>query len=54
MKSMTAKQKRMFEMGAIKLMDEILEDTGTGKGSSTGLSKTFTVFYTTSGLRSLQ
>jgi cell division protein ZapA (FtsZ GTPase activity inhibitor) len=28
MKSMTAKQKRMFIMGALNSMDEILKDTG--------------------------
>jgi hypothetical protein len=29
MKSMTAKQKCMFKIGAMKLMDEILEDIGS-------------------------
>jgi hypothetical protein len=29
MKSMTAKQKRAFKIGALNLMDELLEDTGS-------------------------
>jgi hypothetical protein len=35
MKSMTAKQKRTFKIGVLNLMDEILEDTGSGQQSST-------------------
>jgi hypothetical protein len=35
MKSMTAKQKRMFKIGALNLMDEILEDAGSDQQSST-------------------
>jgi hypothetical protein len=44
MKSMTAKQKHTFKMGALNLMDEILEDTG----SDTGLSETSAFYHTTS------
>jgi hypothetical protein len=35
MKSMTAKQKRTFKIGALNLMDEILEDAGSDQPSST-------------------
>jgi hypothetical protein len=37
MKSMTAKQKCRFKIGAMKLMDEILEDTGSDQRSFMGL-----------------
>jgi hypothetical protein len=54
MKSMTAKQKRRFKIGAMKLMDEILEDTGSDQRSSMGPSETCTVYLTTPRLSSLQ
>jgi hypothetical protein len=41
---MTAKHKRRFKIGAMKLMDEILDDTGSDQRSSTGLSETATVY----------
>jgi hypothetical protein len=47
-KSMTAKQKCTFEMAAVNWMDEILEDIGSDQWSSTGLSKTSTVYHMTS------
>jgi hypothetical protein len=36
MKSMNPKQKRAFKIGALNLMDEILEDAGSDQQSSTG------------------
>jgi hypothetical protein len=48
MKSMTAKQKRTFKMGALNVMDEILADTGSDQQSSTRYSETPTVDHTTS------
>jgi hypothetical protein len=48
MKSMTAKQKRTFKIGALNLMDELLEDTESDQQSSTELSETSTFYHTTS------
>jgi hypothetical protein len=48
-KSMTAKQKRVFKIGVMKLMDEIQEVT-----DSTGLTETSTVYPTTPRLTFLQ
>jgi hypothetical protein len=45
MKSVTAKQKHMFKIGALSLMDELLVDTGSGQQSSTGLSETSTFYH---------
>jgi hypothetical protein len=53
-KSMTAKQKRIFKTGVMKLMDEISGDTGSDGRSSTGLTETSTVYPTTARLSSLQ
>jgi hypothetical protein len=53
-KSMTAKQKRIFKIGVMKLMDEILDDTGSDGRLSTGLTETSAVYPTTSRLISLQ
>jgi hypothetical protein len=53
-KSMTAKQKRIFKIGVMKLIDEILDDTGSDEQSSMGLTETSTVYPTTSRLSSLQ
>jgi hypothetical protein len=33
---MIAKQKRMVKIGALNLMDELLEDTGSNQQASTG------------------
>jgi hypothetical protein len=51
---MTAKQKRVFKIGVTKLMDEILDDTGSDGRSSTGLTETSSVYPTTYRLSSLQ
>ncbi|PNF27894.1 hypothetical protein B7P43_G08320, partial [Cryptotermes secundus] len=53
MKSVTAKQKRTFKIGALNLRDELLEDTGRDQQSSTGLSET-SVFYYMTSLREVQ
>lgn len=47
MKSMTAKQKRTFKIGALNLMDELLEDTESDQ-SFTELSETSAFYHTTS------
>jgi hypothetical protein len=47
MKSMSAKQKRTFKIGALNLMGELLEDTGSDQQSSTGSSETSTFYHTT-------
>jgi hypothetical protein len=41
---MTAKQKRMFKIGATTLMDEILESTRSDQQSSIRLSETSTTY----------
>jgi hypothetical protein len=51
---MTAKQKRIFKIGVMKVMDEILDDTRSDERSSMGLTETSTVYPTTSRLSSLQ
>jgi hypothetical protein len=48
MKSVIAKLNHMFKMGALNLMDEILEDTGSDQQSSTGMSETSTIYHTIS------
>jgi hypothetical protein len=48
MKSMTAKQKRTFKIGALNLMDELLEDKDSDQQSSTGSSETSTFYHMTS------
>jgi hypothetical protein len=53
-KSMTAKQKRIFQIGFMKLMDEILDDKGSDGRSSTGLTETSSVYPTATRLSSLQ
>jgi hypothetical protein len=53
-KSMTAKQKHIFKIGVMKLMNEILDNTGSDGRSSTGLTETSSVYPTTSRLSSLQ
>jgi hypothetical protein len=44
----------MFKIRAMKLIDEILEGTGSDQQSSTGLSETSTVYHITSWMSSLQ
>jgi hypothetical protein len=51
---MTAKQKRIFKIAVMQLMDEILDDTGSDGRSSTGLTETPAVYPTTSRPSSLQ
>jgi hypothetical protein len=51
---MTAKQKLIFKIGVMQLMDEILDDTGSDGRSSTGLTETSTVYPMTFRLSSLQ
>jgi hypothetical protein len=46
LKSMTAKQKCKFKIGALNLMDDLLEDTGSDQQSSTGLSETSAFYHT--------
>jgi hypothetical protein len=48
MKSMTAKQKHIFKIGALNLMDGLLEDIESDQQSSAGLSETSTFYHTTS------
>lgn len=42
-KTMTAKQKRIFKIGAVKLIDDILDQTGSDVRSSMNLTETSTV-----------
>jgi hypothetical protein len=42
-KTMTAKQKRIFKIGAVKLIDQILENTESDGRSSMNLAETSTV-----------
>jgi hypothetical protein len=42
-KTMTAKQKRIFKMGVVKLIDDILDQTGSDVRSSMNLTETSTV-----------
>jgi hypothetical protein len=46
MKSITDKQKCTFKIGALNLMDELLEDAGSDQQFSTGLSETSSFYHT--------
>jgi hypothetical protein len=48
MKSMIAKQKRTFKIGALNLIGELLEDIESDQQSSAGLSETSTFYHMTS------
>jgi hypothetical protein len=45
---MTAKQKHMFKIGTLNLLEELLEDTESDQQSSTELSETSTLYHMTS------
>jgi cell division protein ZapA (FtsZ GTPase activity inhibitor) len=47
MKSRTAKQKRTCTIGALNVMDELLEDTESDQYSSAGLSETSASYHRT-------